>query len=89
MVMGQIIDLDQWRHRSVQPMAPPSAGIGLPDWQAFPPTLVDTFVLTPLALWRSCVVACAGWWLAPLGFVIGPVETSQPARTRARQSFKS
>ena len=87
--MGQIIDIDQWRHRSVQPVTPASADHGLASWQAFPPALVDPFVLASIALWRSCVVACAGWWLAPLGFVIGPVETSPSARTRVRPSSKS
>jgi hypothetical protein len=87
--MGQIIHINQWRYRHVQPAGPASADDGLPSWQAFPLTLVDPFFLASLALWRACIAANAGWWLAPLGVVIRPIETSRFIRPSERLSSKS
>jgi hypothetical protein len=84
--MGQIIDIDQWRRRAGPPIAAAPAGKGLASWQAFPPTLVDPFVLASMVLWRSSATAYADWWLASLAALIKPMETSQSARTRERLS---
>ena len=72
---AQIIDIDQWR-QPVQLVTPTGAGNDFPSWQAFPSMVVDPFFLALPALWRSCVVAYVGWWLAPMGVVIQPIETS-------------
>jgi hypothetical protein len=78
--MGQIIELDRWRHRG-RP-GPAGADADPLGWPAFPSTLVDAVVLPSIALWRSYVAACACWWLAPMGLVVRPAETSEGASAR-------
>jgi hypothetical protein len=78
--MGQVIELDQCR-RSGRPVLM-GAGTDPLSWQAFPSTLVDAVVLPSIALWHSYVAACAGWWLAPMGLVVRPAETSKGAPAR-------
>ena len=78
--MGQIIELDQWRRRG-RPV-PAGADADPLGWQAFPSILVDAFVLPSIALWHSYVAACACWWLAPMGLVAKPAETSNGASAR-------
>jgi hypothetical protein len=81
--MGQIIELDQWRRRG-RP-APAGADTGPLSWEFFPSTLVDAFVLPSIALWHSYVAACACWWLAPMGLVVRPAESSGSASARPRE----
>jgi hypothetical protein len=83
-IMGQIIELEQWRQRK-QPL--PSGSRREPaGWHDLSSAYVDSVFLPTVALWRAVMASYACWWLAPIGLEVKPIDPTPPEQGKERLS---